>query len=64
VKGAQLNDADRAEWIGNDESLHRWWLSSRQAITPFIHANRAELDERIIAVRDAPPPERSWRDYC
>ena len=63
MMNATLNDADRQEWISNDEDLHRWWLSSRQNITTFVRANRAELDERIKTVRDAPPPERTWRDY-
>jgi gluconate kinase len=63
MKGAPLNDADREEWIRNDEALHDWWKSTHQGISTFIRANRAELDKLIIAVRDAPPPERTWRDY-
>jgi hypothetical protein len=63
MKNARLNDADREEWIGNDEGLHEWWRSSRQGISTFIRANRAELDRLIIAMRDAPPRQRTWRDY-
>jgi hypothetical protein len=63
MKNASLNDADRAEWIANDEGLTDWWRSSRTGITAFIRANRAELDTQIKAMRDAPPPERTWRDY-
>lgn len=64
MKNAALNDADREEWIINDEGLTAWWRSSRTGITTFIRANRAELDELIKTVRDAPPPERTWRDYA
>lgn len=63
MRNAKLNDADREEWIANDEGLHQWWKSSHTGITTFIRANRAELDEQIIAMRDAPPREPSWRDY-
>jgi hypothetical protein len=64
MRGAPLNNADREEWISNDEGLHDWWRSSRVGITTFIRANRAELDRQIIAMRDAPPRERTWHDYC
>lgn len=63
MKHAKLNDAEREEWINNDEGLLAWKRSSRMGMRAFIRANRAELDGHIIAVRDAPPRERTWRDY-
>lgn len=62
MKNARLNDDDREEWVRNTAGLYNWWLASGVGITTFVRANRAELDERI-AVRDAPPPEKTWRDY-
>jgi hypothetical protein len=55
MRGATLNDADRDQWIDSDESLYRWWRSSRMSKRAFIRANRAELTELIIAMRDRPP---------
>ena len=63
MRGAPLNDADREEWISNVEGLLAWMRSSHLGMRAFIRANRAELDEQIIAMRDAPPREPSWRDY-
>lgn len=64
MKNAPLNDNDREEWIINDEALLGWQRSSGLSMRAFIRANRAELDRLIKSVRDAPPPERTWRDYC
>lgn len=64
MRNASLNDADREEWISNDEGLLAWKRSTRLGMRAFIRANRAELDEYIKSVRDAPPPERTWRDYA
>jgi hypothetical protein len=63
TRPATLNDNDREEWIINDEGLLSWQRSSRLGMRAFIRANRAELDEQIIAMRDAPPREPTWRDY-
>lgn len=63
MRNQPLNDNDRAQWIDNDESLYNWWRSSRQSKRAFIRANRAELDTLIRKVRDAPAPEKTWRDY-
>jgi hypothetical protein len=56
MRGARLNDADRAAWIGNDEALLSWQQGSGLGMTAFIRAHREDLDLLIIAVRDAPPP--------
>lgn len=64
MKNARLNDEDRAEWVNNDAGLYALWHASGKGITAFVRANRAELDKRIIAIRDAPPPARTWRDYA
>ena len=42
-----LNDADRAQWIDNDEGLYSWWKSSRQSKRDFIRENRDELTAAI-----------------
>ena len=55
MKAATLNDADRSEWIDNDESLYNWWRSSRVSKRAFIKENRAELDAAIRSVRDRKP---------
>jgi hypothetical protein len=59
-----LNDDDRAQWIDNDEGLYNWFRQSRMSKRDFIRANRAELTTCIRRVLDAPPREKTWRDYC
>lgn len=50
-----LNDADRAQWIDNDERLYNWWRGSRQGKRQFIRENRAELDAAIMAQLNRKP---------
>lgn len=50
-----MNDADRAQWIDNDESLYDWWRSSRQSQRVFIRENRDEITAAIQSVLDRPP---------
>jgi hypothetical protein len=42
-----MNDSDREQWVMNDEGLYRWWRSTRQNISTFVRANRAELTRLI-----------------
>lgn len=39
-----MNNTDRADWIDNNESLYRWWLSSGLSKREFISLNRTEID--------------------
>lgn len=50
-----LNDADRSQWIDNDESLYSWWRSSRQSKAKFIRENRAELTRIILEALNRKP---------
>lgn len=43
----RLNNAERENWIMNDEGLYRWWKSSRKSMRNFIRDNKDELDEAI-----------------
>jgi hypothetical protein len=43
----RINDTDRAQWVDNDEGLHRMWKSSRQAKRKFIQEHRHEIDQVI-----------------
>lgn len=63
VRGANLNDSDRTQWIANHEGLYNWRKESRLSVREFIRQNRAEIDAAIIAVRDAPPAQKTWRGY-
>lgn len=47
MKTDRLNNADREQWIDNDEGLYNWWRSSRQSKRQFIKDNREELDACI-----------------
>jgi hypothetical protein len=51
----RLNDAERAQWVDNDEGLYLWWRGSGLSMRSFVRQNRAELDRRIAAVLDRPP---------
>lgn len=47
MKTDRLNNADREQWIDNDEGLYNWWRRSRQSKRQFIKENREELDACI-----------------
>jgi hypothetical protein len=51
-----MNDAERRQWVLNDEGLYDWWRSSRQSMTAFIRANRTELDQAIEPVIEGDKP--------
>lgn len=59
-----INNSDREQWIDNDEGLYSWWRSSRMSKREFIKANKVEIDAAIRSVLDAPPREKTWRDYA
>ena len=42
-----INNADREQWIDNDEGLYNWWRSSRLSKREFIRENNVELDAAI-----------------
>ena len=45
-----IDDRERERWVANDESLYRWWKSSRVSISQFIRENRKEIASAIIGV--------------
>lgn len=45
-----MNDSEREMWVLNDESLYRWWQSTRKGISTFIRENREQLTRCINAV--------------
>ena len=53
---SRRNDADREQWIANDEGLYdwarRWMRSNKGGMRGFIKANRAEIDAAIDPVID------------
>ncbi len=51
-----MNDAERAQWVANDEGLYRWHRQSGLPLRRFIRENRAEIDEVIRQVRDGTKP--------
>jgi hypothetical protein len=44
-----LSDADREQWVDNEEGLYRWWKSSRMAKRSFVRAHRKEIDDAIFS---------------
>ena len=42
-----LNNAEREQWIDNDEGLYSWWRSSGQSKRAFIKENKTEIDTAI-----------------
>lgn len=46
----RLTNADREEWINNDEGLYNWQRRSRQSMRAFIKANKAEIDAAVCRV--------------
>jgi hypothetical protein len=52
----QLTTVDLAQWIDNDEGLHKWWKASRQSKRRFIRENRLELERVILNVLEGKKP--------
>ena len=50
------NDAERSQWIDNDEGLYLWWKSSRMSKRNFIRQHRAEIDAAINNVTEGRKP--------
>ena len=42
-----MNDADREQWVDNDEGLYRWWRSSGISKRRFVRGNRGKIDAVI-----------------
>ena len=61
MRGASLNDTDRAQWIDNDEGLYDWWRSSRMGKRAFIREHRAEIDQVIRNVTEGAKPAHYLR---
>ena len=59
-----MNDDEREKWVMKDMGLYQWWLSHKQAITPFIHENREELDKYIDAMLNQNPKQKNQFNYC
>jgi len=50
----KLNNAEREQWINNDEGLYNWYNDwkrrNRDGIRGFIKENRQEIDAAILGV--------------
>jgi hypothetical protein len=61
-----IDNAEREQWIQNDEGLYNWYQreSRREkgGMRAFIQRNKAEIDAAIRSVRDRPPRQSGWRD--
>jgi len=44
---AKLTNAEREQWINNDEGLYDWKRSSRLSMREFIKQNKEEIDQCI-----------------
>jgi hypothetical protein len=51
-----MNDAERSQWIDNDEGLYLWWKQSRKSKKRFIKENRTEIDAAINPVVEGTKP--------
>ena len=51
-----MNDADRKDWVNNDEGLYNMFRRSGLSITKFVMTNRAFLDECIGNVTSGRKP--------
>lgn len=64
----KLTSADIEQWIDNDEGLYQWrneWTRRNKGGTrAFIAEHRAELVAMIERVLNAPPAQKTWRDYA
>lgn len=47
AKRFSINDADREQWIANDESLHTDHRRSRKSLRTYIRENRTAIDAII-----------------
>lgn len=47
LNGLGRNDAERAEWVDNDEGLYRQKRASGLSMRAFVQQNRARIDELI-----------------
>ena len=56
MKERTLNNADREQWIDNDEGLYNWWNSSRLSKREFIKQNRQDIDAAINSVLTGKKP--------
>ena len=53
-----MNDAEREQWVDNDEGLYDWWRSQRARMSKraFVRANRAEIDAAVTPVLSGEKP--------
>ncbi len=51
-----MNDAERENWVDNDEGLYSLWRYSRKSKRKFIRANRAMIDTAIVNVTTGQKP--------
>ena len=50
-----MSDAEREQWVQNDEELYNWWRSSRCSMRRFLRDNRSEIDAAINGVLNRAP---------
>lgn len=43
-----MDDAERRNWVMNDESLYRWWKAEGSGLYRFVQENRAMLTKYIV----------------
>jgi hypothetical protein len=64
----KLTSADLSQWIENDEGLYHWrneWTRHNKGGTrAFIAENRTHLVACIESALNAPPAQKTWRDYA
>jgi hypothetical protein len=51
-----MNDAERENWVDNDEDLYSMWRSGRKSKREFIRANRAIIDTATANVTTGQQP--------
>jgi hypothetical protein len=51
-----MNDAERSQWVDNDEGLYNWWRASRLSKKRFINENRKEITTAIENVTNGRKP--------
>jgi len=60
-KRLTINDADRRQWILNDEGLYLLWKDTRLGLPEYIKANREFIDEVIRNVLEGRKPAHYLR---